>query len=62
MESEPNWQKITLEGIENLKKLYSSNPIKLKKEIKIWEKQIEDTKESVNKNLLYERKSRYKKN
>tara|TARA_Y100000994_G_scaffold163960_1_gene134692 strand:- start:12 stop:200 length:189 start_codon:yes stop_codon:yes gene_type:complete len=61
MESEPNWQKITLEGIENLKKLYSSNPIKLKKEIKIWEKQIEDTKESVNKNLLYERKSRYKK-
>ena len=61
MESEPNWQKITLEGIKNLKKLYSSNPIKLKKEIKIWEKQIEDTKESVNKNLLYERKSRYKK-
>ena len=61
MESEPNWQKITLEGIENLKKLYSSNPIKLKKEIKIWEKQIKDTKESVNKNLLYERKSRYKK-
>ena len=61
MESEPNWQKITLEGIENLKKLYSSNPIKLNKEIKIWEKQIEDTKESVNKNLLYERKSRYKK-
>ena len=61
MESDPNWQKITLEGIENLKKLYSSNPIKLKKEIKIWEKQIEDTKESVNKNLLYERKSRYKK-
>ena len=61
MESEPNWQKITLEGIENLKKLFSSNPIKLKKEIKIWEKQIEDTKESVNKNLLYERKSRYKK-
>tara|TARA_B100000029_G_C17542564_1_gene947243 strand:+ start:375 stop:563 length:189 start_codon:yes stop_codon:yes gene_type:complete len=61
MESEPNWQKITLEGIENLKKLYSSNPVKLKKEIKIWEQQIEDTKESVNKNLLYERKSRYKK-
>ena len=61
MESEPNWQKITLEGIENLKKLYSSNPIKLKKEIKIWEKQIEDTKESVNKYILYERKSRYKK-
>ena len=61
MESEPNWQKITLEGIENLKKLYSSNPIKLKKEIKIWEKQIEDTKESVNKNLLYELKSRYNK-
>ena len=61
MESEPNWQKITLEGIENLKKLYSSNPIKLKKEIKIWEKQIEDTKESVNKNLLYDLKSRYKK-
>ena len=61
MELEPNWQEITEEGIENLKKLYDSNPVRLKKEIKIWEKQIEDTKESVNKNQLYQRKLKYKK-
>tara|TARA_B100000315_G_C14282914_1_gene453850 strand:- start:233 stop:418 length:186 start_codon:yes stop_codon:yes gene_type:complete len=61
MELEPNWQEITEEGIENLKTLYGSSPVRLKKEIKLWKKQIEDTKESVNQNQLYQRKLKYKK-
>ena len=61
MQLEPDWQQITEEGIENLKTLYASSPVRLKKEIKIWKKQIEDTKESVNQNQLYQRKLKYKK-
>ena len=61
MQLEPDWQEITEKGIENLKTLYASSPVRLKKEIKIWKKQIEDTKESVNQNRLYQRKQKYKK-